>query len=564
MSRPTAGCNSQTTPDEVLAQRPVVSRGAARRCLILAYFAVAALVPTVGLAALLAANPPGRIASFDDDAYYYFRIAHNIVTGAGSTYDGFGRTNGYHPLWMLLLLPIFRFVHSPLGALPVVYLLASLFWVASFAAMYAIGRRLHRPIAIAVAMLPLAAFGSRFSGPGGVFLGGMEVVVTLLCVLLLLRMCLSSGYLTSAGPSRTAALAMGVVLAVTFLSRLDSVFFIAAFLLVAWARWRRQSRQKLALLCWTALPVALAVLGYVALNRWYFGTAMPVSGQAKSLGAPTLNVQPLLVLLQFGDALGHHVYLGIVTGMATAAALILWLRRRSSARSESTDTVGYFLVAATIGLAALFAYLVVFTTYQAWSWYFYLLPINLTLAVFLLLDLGLESRLDRAGTPVVAAVAVVAVALPLLTGGLQYRQLRHETTNSTWVDHAVAVADWLNKNTPSGSVMAMGDSAGAIGYLLHQPLVQLEGLVGAPDYVQSLSAGTAPNFLRAKKVNYLIMTRPTADFPTQDGCPRYVEPVQGRGPKMSLTLCAADVVYSHLLDDGRRYVVWKYRSELNP
>lgn len=42
-----------------------------------------------------------------DDAYYYFKVAQNISEGHGSTFDGIDRTNGYHPLWMLVCIPIF-------------------------------------------------------------------------------------------------------------------------------------------------------------------------------------------------------------------------------------------------------------------------------------------------------------------------------------------------------------------------------------------------------------------------------------------------------------------------
>jgi hypothetical protein len=42
-----------------------------------------------------------------DDAYYYFKVAQNISEGHGSTFDGVDRTNGYHPLWMLICVPIF-------------------------------------------------------------------------------------------------------------------------------------------------------------------------------------------------------------------------------------------------------------------------------------------------------------------------------------------------------------------------------------------------------------------------------------------------------------------------
>ena len=42
-----------------------------------------------------------------DDAFYYFKVAQNISEGRGSTLDGINLTNGYHPLWMLICIPIF-------------------------------------------------------------------------------------------------------------------------------------------------------------------------------------------------------------------------------------------------------------------------------------------------------------------------------------------------------------------------------------------------------------------------------------------------------------------------
>ncbi len=42
-----------------------------------------------------------------DDAYYYFKVAQNISEGHGSTFDGINLTNGYHPLWLWICVPIF-------------------------------------------------------------------------------------------------------------------------------------------------------------------------------------------------------------------------------------------------------------------------------------------------------------------------------------------------------------------------------------------------------------------------------------------------------------------------
>ena len=42
-----------------------------------------------------------------DDSYYYFKTAQNIVSGKGITFDGINPTNGFHPLWMAICVPVF-------------------------------------------------------------------------------------------------------------------------------------------------------------------------------------------------------------------------------------------------------------------------------------------------------------------------------------------------------------------------------------------------------------------------------------------------------------------------
>ncbi len=49
-----------------------------------------------------------------DDAYYYFKIAQNITLGLGSSFDGLNPSNGYHPLWMVVCVPIFFFARYDL------------------------------------------------------------------------------------------------------------------------------------------------------------------------------------------------------------------------------------------------------------------------------------------------------------------------------------------------------------------------------------------------------------------------------------------------------------------
>ncbi|MDZ4159892.1 MAG: hypothetical protein U1B80_08890, partial [Anaerolineaceae bacterium] len=64
-----------------------------------------------------------------DDAFYYFKTAQNISLGHGVTFDGIGRASGFHPLWMLVCIPIFALAGQdlilPLRMLVVISVLLS-------------------------------------------------------------------------------------------------------------------------------------------------------------------------------------------------------------------------------------------------------------------------------------------------------------------------------------------------------------------------------------------------------------------------------------------------------
>jgi hypothetical protein len=68
---------------------------------------VAILMATYLYAALSESHNFGTEWFIRDDAFYYFKVAQNITEGRGITFDGVNPTNGYHPLWMLICIPIF-------------------------------------------------------------------------------------------------------------------------------------------------------------------------------------------------------------------------------------------------------------------------------------------------------------------------------------------------------------------------------------------------------------------------------------------------------------------------
>jgi hypothetical protein len=89
-----------------------------------------------------------------DDAYYYFKVAQNISEGHGSTFDGINKTNGYHPLWMLICIPIFALARFDLILpLRILFLLMSGLSVATAILLFRLIGRVFAPVSGAFAAL---------------------------------------------------------------------------------------------------------------------------------------------------------------------------------------------------------------------------------------------------------------------------------------------------------------------------------------------------------------------------------------------------------------------------
>ena len=168
-----------------------------------------------------------------DDAYYYFGVARNLAAGAGSTFDGINPTNGYHPLWCWILVPIFWLI--PQGEPGLALRVAAATWFLFAAAAPLLVWKLLRPSLGAGAVLAAALFGMHpFIGNGLARPNGLETpiyAVAILTFLLAFERTLSrSDQLPGVGSFAKLGLLLGVVV----LARLDAGFLaIAAAMMIA-------------------------------------------------------------------------------------------------------------------------------------------------------------------------------------------------------------------------------------------------------------------------------------------------------------------------------------------
>lgn len=486
---------------------------------------------------LLVTAPSDRWALFADDSYYYFGVVRNVLAGNGSTFTGLVETNGYHPLWAVALAPAVGAFGGGGGLLFAVVALQSVLWAVTVVEMLRIGRLVGTWEAAAAGV---AVYGTFAAISGSLAFTGMESALVVPLLVLTIR-----HVMTADGSPRTD-LVLGLLLALVCLARLDAV--IAAVPLGVVALFRNpdppavRTRRALRL----ATPAAAALMCYLALNAAVFGTATPVSGRAKSLGAPFWNPTPLRQYLEAGELAGRPLWFGLA---ATVFAVAAW--RWSAAGDDPIGRLRSCLGALLVGQGGLMTYLVVGTSYQLWPWYHYLVATYAFCATVIVAHLvqAKHGHVIARGCCGVAAAFLIVQALVLF---------RPEPAAFR---PSVAAAEFVQQDLPANAVLAMGDRAGIFGYLADRPLLQLEGLVADADYLAELDSGGMAARMADEGVDYYVHYGSDGRS-TGAGCTRFEEPAQGHGPKQWITVCEQDLVFS-AGDAGDQLQIWRFRAHLN-
>jgi len=468
-------------------------------------------------------------------------------------------TNGYHPLWQLALVPVFWIVRTPDAAIPAVFAIGSVAWIACVALYRRIGAMCDGEAAFLFGGIYLCWL-CTFALPGGaglVFLG-METTLALPIMLWLAESSLRRAIFTAAPQAARRLLTVGIVLTLMCLARLDAVFiaaaYIGAFVLVQQKRgWPAALHDGIVM----GAPLAATLVVYMAVNQILFGAAMPVSGTAKALGAPFANLNPLIASLWGASTLqARTIPLGFVFIAAAATVLALAWRKSSDARADAMRRQLVIVAGVTLAGALLhLIYLCVGSSWPIWAWYGY----GRALLGALVVPLSLAVLWRR---PIPAALVTAAVIGVLAFGSgatIAKRRALGDNQSSYWV-HADADAAWLNAILPADAVVAMGDLAGSVGYRLKRPMVQTEGLVEGPEYLRRLrQLGGWEIYFAERGVTDIA----AADYhlsPCDDGAPNchmVVEPKVGDGPKVRIRVLDSDVVFH-----DRDLTVWRYRPAI--
>jgi hypothetical protein len=196
----------------------------------------------------------------NDDGFFYFKVAQNIVAGHGVTFDGINATNGFHPLWMLICIPIYSLIKGDLiTPLRVIVILFGIMQAVSLAVIYRLFvKRLSKLLSFLLSM----TFGFSWLVYSNTFTGGLESALSFMLVVILIWKGISYRY--SKNKSVKLLIIVGIIAALTVLSRLDNLIFVSFF--GAWLVFDRKEDASLLLIDSVASIIIVTISAIAASN----------------------------------------------------------------------------------------------------------------------------------------------------------------------------------------------------------------------------------------------------------------------------------------------------------
>lgn len=514
----------------------------------------AALIFSVALVLLLgqAFIPVSEFIHRSDDAFYYFGVAVNYPESGFWTFDGVTPTNGVQPLWAVLLSGFAQFL-SWFG-LEDRHVLARIFVgvtaLAHFGSVVLLYRLLSHRVAISVA---IAAAGGLLLPMGLVWARawGLE---NSLYALLLTGTVLYYDTVFRERAHWKGALALGILLGLTALARLNAGFLIPILLgAMLLDRCSGTPRDRFRLAVVAGASAALVLTPFLVVNLVYTGHILPISGAVKSVGVDHLfeargidSVFSLAFLKYlYWHNLDHVVWfitsrgldglwavgarlvfpgsttlgsLGLLVLALLAFPLLLgqpgeWLRRLGS-RFRSLGRFWYVGVFGVLNAVVSVALYPTQLSYAMIRWWF----VENELVVIVVFATLAGCFVEYVGGRLIPAKRRLAAVTLLLCAMVVYHgqefirfywdgEKQNRDWNLSWNDESYLAARWISESLPPDTLVGSWN-AGVLGYYAERPVVNLDGLINNFDLVPYLRKRNVAAYIRDREIEYLSDLEP--------------------------------------------------------
>jgi len=413
-----------------------------------------------------------------DDSFYYFGIARHIAIDGSVSINGLTQTNGFHPLWLLLISPIYMLLENNLETpIHVALTIGAILDVVTGLLAYRLTRLLTGSSAAG-----LVAATVYILNPTAVFnaINGMETSLNVLLIGLFLFVYAA---IQNGGPTLRRYGLLGIVGGLMMLARSDNIFLLCTiYSHAAWTSMRKPGGKGLPI---SVLGTSCLFALWLLWNYYSFGTIVQTSATAIPYvrhehfilhsGGSTAR----LLVESFHWLFERHAWLidASWTGLPPLTGLPLWVvvgfgsvKTVYDSKRRHQPVAGFALV----GLLLLSCVaLLLFHALVRWfprAWYFAPLSFGFALLLGVLVAAGRKyppAPLWKHRVIVTLAVSEVF----LLVGGFWWSRGLYP-----WQLEMYEASLWLRANTPASSRIGSFNS-GLQAYYSDRTVINLDGVV---------------------------------------------------------------------------------------
>jgi hypothetical protein len=434
-------------------------------------------------------RPQTVVCTLFDDAYYYLQIAINIADGKGVTFDGIHTTNGFHPLW-LLLLSLFSLIPdiSRLMMARLTIIIQAFLLMGSLIFIKKIMRGIIDPLLIGVLLLiPLYP---RFFH---IFTVGMESGLLIFLMLLFFYTVPDTLKTLKDGKWFLRSLISGCLLSLIVLTRLDTfflplVFFIYTF--VSGFRKRNVLRVQIPFIFVSGGIISTGLVPFLLWNYYEMGTFATISSLMKVNWGMAMFIPALRYLMTNC----FEYYLGIFVIMIF---LLVFYRNEDFKRGRTS-----FLNALNIFIFSSITVLVFYALFVRWALFSYAFASTIpaiilgSSLILVFVQNRFKSAKNRRWFAIVVLISVVIISITMQVISLS-RLYKREVLRT--YDAGL----WARENTDRDAVFAMKDS-GCFGYFSERRTINLDGMVNDFEYQRYLRDGSLDEYLKENEVDYFV------------------------------------------------------------
>lgn len=401
-----------------------------------------------------------------DDTYFYLKVAYNLATGKGSSFDGINLTNGYHPLWLFVLSIYFFFIkfisnYNPEGLLRLTFILSTIINCLSIYILIKIIKQLN-------------IIKSNYSKIGFLFLSisfnFFYLIGTEQNLLIFLFLLYLYAMINDADGLKNYSRLKIIVPSLLFLTRIDLGLILGITLIIF--EFQETTDKKI---LWSLLIIIITVLLYSLSNFIFFGTYSSVSSLYK------FNINILENLKFFPTPLSNPIDFSLLL-IFILNGVIYWFDRRTNKSNAARIFEMMYFVSA---LFLIFHFL--FNRLGTREWY-YIFPIFISL---ILLFIYIErKKLERLAFYLSGIIMIIYFTI---------FRINYYNHNSAY-DFAKRIKEIVNMDEKVFQI----DYSGLVGFFSERTIINGDGLMNNFEYYIILREGKLFEYLRRLNPDYLI------------------------------------------------------------